>query len=417
MQEVRIPDLNNLPFASIIRLVAVGAAVIVAIWIGYTLFGKNDAGYYQVRQDIITGELTVKRDFGIYYNGLNKVTTYQIESSYTFGNDRDDKNVIGRAIEVRFNDGGIARISGDFRFRLPTNDEDMLRLHQEFGSGDQLMVELYIQGVKQSVFNTSLLMSSEESYTNKSLFPQWTLDQLQGGVYKTEEYRVEIVDEITKDIEIRKAVRIHRDEHGNPIRNEPVLNHYGITISQATIREPEYDNNILNLIREKRSFEVAITIADADAEKASQQKLTVIQNGKKQVTEAEYQARKIMEKAIEAARKDKTVALTLASKGLIVAEQDYLAESSKADGLIAQARGEADRRKKVKEADNALVMRTEAFEDIMGYYKKAFTQISWSPRIATASAAYGKNGLPPALESFLKVSEVVRKDLNLDLTF
>ena len=75
MQEVRIPDLNNLPFASIIRLVAVGAAVIVAIWIGYTLFGKNDAGYYQVRQDIITGELTVKRDFGIYYNGIKKVTT------------------------------------------------------------------------------------------------------------------------------------------------------------------------------------------------------------------------------------------------------------------------------------------------------------------------------------------------------
>lgn len=416
MQELRIPDLNNLPFTSIIRLVAVGVAVIVAIWIGYTLFGKNDAGYYQVRQDIITGELTVKRDFGIYYNGLKKVTTYQIESSYTFSNDRDDENVIGNAIEVRFNDGGIGRISGDFRFRLPANDEDMLRLHQEFGSGEQLMVELYIQGVKQSVFNTSLLMSSEESYTNKSLFPQWTLDQLQAGVYKTEEYRVEIVDEITKDIEVRKAVRIHRDEHGNPIRNEPVLNQYGITISQATIREPEYDRNILNLIREKRSFEVAITIAEADAEKASQQKLTVIQNGKKQVTEAEYQARKVMEKAIEAARKDKTVALTLADKGLIVAEQDFLAEKSKADGLIAQARGEADRRKKVKEADNALVMRTEAFEAIMGYYKKAFTKISWSPRIATASVAYGKNGLPPALESFLKISEVVRKDLNLDLT-
>ncbi|MDH3891560.1 MAG: SPFH domain-containing protein [candidate division Zixibacteria bacterium] len=417
MQEVNIPNLSNLPIARIIRFVAIGAGVILAIWIVYTLFGKNDAGYYQVRQDIITGELSVKRDFGIYYNGLKKVTTYQIESSYTFSNDRSDENVIGEAIEVRFNDGGIGRISGDFRFRLPANDEDMLRLHQEFGTGRELMNELYIQGVKQSVYNTSLLMSSEESYTNKSLFPQWTLDQLQAGVYKTEEYLVDMVDEITKEIETRKAVRIHRDEHGNPIRNEPVLNHYGITISQATIREPEYDKNILGLIREKRSFEVAITIAEADAEKASQEKLTVIQDGKKRVTEAEYSARKVMQKAIEEARKDKTVALTVATKGLIVAEQDFLAEKSKADGLIAQARGEADKRKKIKEADNALVMRTEAFEVVMGYYKNAFTKISWSPRIATSGAAYGENGLPSALESYLKIAEVVRKDLNLDLTF
>lgn len=415
--EVIKPELNNVPIGKIIKMIGSGLLVIIAIWIVFILFGKNDAGFYQVRQDIITGDLTVKRDFGIYYNGFKKVTTYQIESSYTFSNDKDEKNIIGPAIEVRFNDGGIGRISGDFRFRLPANDDDMLKVHQIFGTPKELMDELYIQAVKRSVFTTSLLMSSEESYTNKSLFPQWTLDQLQNGVYQTEEYRIAITDEITQEIETRKAVRILRDEHNNPIRNEPVLNQFGITISQATIREPEYDRNILNLIKKKRSFEVAITIAEADAEKASQQKLTVIEDGKKMVTEAEYEARKKMQKAIEEARKDKTVALTLASKDLIVSEQNYLAEKSKADGLIAQAKGEADRRKKVKEADNALVARAEAFEDIMGFYQNAFTKISWSPRIATSSSAMGENGLPPAFESFIKISEVVRQDLNLNLKF
>ncbi len=415
--EIIRPDLKNLPIGRILRTVGWGLLVVFAIWITFVLFGKNNAGFYQVRQDIITGDLSIKSDFGIYYNGFKKVTTYQIESSYTFSNDKNDENVIGPAIEVRFNDGGIGRISGDFRFRLPANDIDLLKIHQIFGSPKPLMDELYIQAVKRSVFTTSLLMSSEESYTNKSLFPQWTLDQLQNGVYQTEEYMIDVTDEITGEVENRKAVRILRDEHNNPVRNEPVLNQFGITISQATIREPEYDKNILNLIKQKRSFEVAITIAEADAEKASQQKLTVIEEGKKLITEAEYEARKKMQKAIEAARKDKTVALTIASKELIVAEQNYLAEKSKADGLISQAKGEADRRKRVKEADNALVARKDAFEEIMGYYQNAFTKISWSPRIATSSSALGADGLPPAFQSFIKISEVVRQDLNLNLKF
>ncbi len=411
------PNLDKLSISSIVRGVGFIALFGIIIWIGYTLFGKNNAGYFQVRQDIVTGELSVKRDYGIYFNGLKKVTTYQIESSYTFSNDKEDANVIGPAVEVRFNDGGIGKISGDFRFRLPSSDDEMLILHQDFGGPKDLMDELYIQAVKQSVYNTSLLMSSEESYTNKSLFPQWTLDQLQNGVYKTEEFNIEVVDVITGDIENRKAVRILRDDLGNPIRNEPVLLKYGITISQATIREPEYDKNILNLIREKRRFEVAISVAAADAAKASQEKLTVIEDGKKMVTEAEYEAKRKMEKAVEEAKKDKVVAITQANKKLIMAEQKYLAEKSNADGLIAQNKGEAEKRRKIKEADNALVMRTEAFKEIMDYYKVAFQKIKWSPQIATSSAATGPSGLPPAYESYLKISDIVLKDLNLDLKF
>ncbi len=176
--EIKTPQMVNVPIGRIVRLIGMIALVIIALWTIYILFGKNDAGYYQIRQDIVSGELSVKRDFGIYFNGIKKVTTYQIESSYTFSNNTKEENVIGRAIQVRFNDGGIGDISGDFRFRLPANDDDLLKLHQEFGTPKSLMNELFIQGVKQAVYNTSLLMSSEESYTNKSLFPQWTLDQL-----------------------------------------------------------------------------------------------------------------------------------------------------------------------------------------------------------------------------------------------
>ena len=412
----KLPTLPNLPMTKLVRVVGWIIVAVVFIWLLTTLFKKNDAGYYQVRQDYLTGALSTRWDPGIYFNGFKKVTTYQVETSYTFSDDPREENVIGPAIPVRFNDGGIGRISGDFRFRLPSNEDDMILLHQMFGGHDALMEELYIQAVKQAVYNTSQLMSSEESYTNKSLFPQWTRDQLQAGVYKTEEYTETFVDTLRSTTETRKSVRILYDSAGNEIRNEPVLQHFGINITQATIREPSYDQNILNLISEKRKFEVEITVAEAEADEARQKKLTVIEDGKKQVTEAEYEARRKMEKEVEAAKKDKTVAVTQANKRLAVAEQMFLAEKARADGLIAQAQGEAEKRRKVKSADNALVARTQAFEEIMSYYRDAYTKISWSPRIATSSAL-SADGLPPAYLSLTKIAGVVQSDLGLDLKF
>ncbi len=415
-----VPDLQlpaNITPGKVIKVIVYLAVAVVLISVMTTLFKKNDAGYYQVRQDYVTGDLSVRWDPGIYFNGLKKTTTYQVETSYTFSDDRSEENIIGPAIPVRFNDGGIGRIAGDFRFRLPANEDDMIRLHQMFGSHGALMEELFIQAVKQSVYNTSQLMSSEESYTNKSLFPQWTRDQLASGVYMTEEFTEVFLDSVRSTTETRKSVRIRIDSAGVPIRNEPVLIQFGITITQATIREPSYDQNILKLISEKRKFEVEITVAEAEADEARQKKLTVIEDGKKQVTEAEYEARRAMAKAVEAAKKDKTVAVTHADKRLAVAEQLFQAEKARADGLIAQASGEAEKRKKVKEADNALVVRTEAFIEIMGYYGEAYTKIDWSPRIATSSIALGKDGLPPAYVSLTSIAEVVRKDLNLDLKF
>lgn len=382
-----------------------------------TLFKKNDAGYYQVRQNHITGSLIVRWTPGIYFNGLCKVTTYQIETSYTFSDDPKEKNVIGKAIPVRFNDGGIGRISGDFRFQLPSNEQNMIRIHEIFGSPNEMMEELYIPAVKKCVFTTSQLMSSEESYTNKSQFPQRTRDQLLLGVYQTEEYSEKIVDTVRGTTEVKKRVRIRTDSVGNPLRQEPVLKTYGINITQAAIREPRYDQNILTLIAKKREFEVNITVAQANAEEAHQQMFTAIEEGKRAVTEAEYEALQKKEKAVEASKKDRTVALTHASKRLEVAKQTFRAETSRADGLIAQAKGEAERRRKVKQADNALVARAEAYKDILGYYAEAYTKIGWSPRIATTAAALGENGLPPGYIALMRISELVRRDLGLDLSF
>lgn len=393
--------------------------VLGGIWLLSTLIEKNDAGFYQVRRHLITGKLYVRYEPGFYFNGLCSVTTYQRQTSYTFSNSTSERNTVGPAIKVRFNDGGEGFISGDFRFQLPANDEDMVRIHEIFGSPENIMKELFAPLINEVVYKSSQLLSSEESYTNKARFAQLTVDQLENGIYLTEEYYERTNDPISGAAEVRRRVRIKRDANGAPVRigGVPGLKEYNITITQNVIREPDYGGNITSLIEQKRRFENDIAVAEANAEKANQEKLTVIANGRKNVTVAEYEAKKTMEKAVEAAKKDKIVAITDARRELEVAKQNYRASKARADGLILETKGVADRRKKVKEADNALLARAEAFNEIMGYYSRAYSAIDWSPRVATAAALQKNSDLPPAYLSLIKISEIVRKDLNLDLNF
>jgi hypothetical protein len=295
----------------------------------------------------------------------------------------------------------------------------MIRVHEIFGDPNVLMTELYIPLINEVVYKSSQLLSSEESYTNKARFAQLTVDQLENGIYETEEYVVTKRDSETGSSEIQKKVRIKTDDEGIPIRLSgiPSLKAYNIQVTQNVIREPSYGKNITDLISQKRKFENDIAVAEADAEKANQQKLTVIANGKKQVTEADYAARQVMAEQVEEAKKDKTVALTRANQRLEVSQQQYLVAEREADGKILQVTGEADKRRKVKLADNALLARTEAFQEIMGFYEVAFTKVSWSPRIATVAASTGPDGLPPAFNSFNNVAELVMKDLGLTLSF
>lgn len=409
----------NWPLRRVVRWIVWSGVGIIGVSVLLTFAEKNDSGFYQVRRHEVFGDLYVRYDAGWYYNGLCDVTTYQVETSYTFSSEKHEERVVGPAIKVRFNDGGEGFISGDFRFQLPANDEDMIRVHEIFGGPDALMRELYIPLINEVVFKSSQLLSSEESYTNKARFAQLTVDQLENGIYETEEYLIISVDSATGKTDVQKKVRIKRDENGAPARLSgiPSLKAYNIQVTQNVIREPSYGKNITDLISEKRKFENDIAVAEADAEKANQQKLTVIANGKKRVTEAQYAAKQVMAEKVEGAKKDKTVAVIRAEQRLEVSKQQYLVAQRQADGKILQITGEAEKRRKVKQADNALLARTEAFQEIIGYYQGAFTKVSWSPRIATVSALTGRDGLPPAFNSFNKVAELVMKDLGLTLTF
>ena len=382
----------------------------------------NDAGFVQVRTSWLTGDIFIRRDAGWYLNGLCSVETYQLETSYPFNNDRSDDTRLGPAIPVRFNDGGEAFISGDFRFQLPVSDDFLVKLHQTYGNADWLMEELYIPAVKQAVYSTSQLLSSEESYTKKALFPQWVLDQITFGTYKTDERLIAVRDSVGNVSDWQKTVEILRDPMTNKeLRNKPMLEEFGVRITQANILEPEYHESIVKLINEKRTYEVNINVAQATAETAIQQKETAVARGEREVREAEYAALQEKAKSVAEAEKVANIAITDANRELDVAQAEFRKARAEADGMIALAEGQATKRRKVKAADNALQARTTAYGECLDFYIDAFSASEASnavaPRVSSVGGALSKDGLPIGYAFLSSIAEEIRQDLGLDLKF
>lgn len=408
---------EGLDFHRIAKWVVTVLGIIIVLGGAVSMFTNNNAGFIQVLENPLTHKMWVRHAPGIYVKGVSRVTSYQIQSSYTFSNDKTDKTKTGPAINVRYNDGGTADISGDYRFQLPNDDEYILKIHQIFGSPAKLMHELFMQAVKQAVYATSQLMSSEEAYTKGAQFPQWVQDQLMFGVYKTEE-AIENIKRPDGTVDVRRYVRIKRDAANVPMRNEPVLEEFHITVPQATCKEPGFDETIQKLIQEKRQYEQDISVAEATATTAQQEKLTAIESGKTDVMKARYAALKALSKAVESARKDSTVWVTNAEQALEVAKASYAQSRDAADGQIAEAEGAAARRAANKSADNALLARVEAYQQILGFYEEAWAKVPWNEwQYAPESTAMTSDGIPYVYATMLRTAALVQKDLNLDLGF
>ena len=122
------------------RVKLIGGAVLALILIiglataSRQIFETNNAGYYQIKQAAMSGEMTVISDPGTYMQMFGNITTYQISDVYYFSKTEGEGGTQSNAepIKVRFNDGGTAEISGMIKFRLPSDPVKRMALHRDF---------------------------------------------------------------------------------------------------------------------------------------------------------------------------------------------------------------------------------------------------------------------------------------------
>jgi len=407
------------------KVLVMGASFIVALFIVITLFSQIfstvDSGTYHIKQAAITGTMTAKMVPGMYGLLFGSNEIWPKAETYYFTADRDTREDVAEdlSIEVRFNDGSIARISGTIRVILPNNEEEAIELVTKSGyrSYRALRDKLILPTLRNAIRNTANLMSSRESYsTNRSDFVNWSWDQIQNGVYETEEESRMVADEITGE-EIKRTFKvIRKDGSGNIIRGKNPLLETGINLANFEVKQFRYSSAVSQQIETQQKAFMAVATAVAEAKQAEQEKIKVEAQGKKEVTIAKYEKEQEKIRAVTDAEKDKRVAELKAEKELAVARLERQAAGETKQKFILLGEGEAARKKLVMAADGALKQKLEAWLQSQQYWAQAYQSRAVPSYYIAGGGDKGAGSPDMQSQQFMSfINAMMAKQLGLDL--
>ena len=396
-----------------------------------SLFSTVDSGTYHVKQAAITGTMTAKMEPGMYglYFGSNE--TWPKAETYYFTSERDTKDDVDEdlSIEVRFNDGSLANISGTIRIILPVSDQQAIDLTTKYGyrKYEALKDKMILPVLRNALRNTANLMSSRESYsTHRSNYVNWAWDQIQNGVYDTEEEEREIVDPISGDKIKRTFKIVKRNSNGDPIRAKDPLEGTGIRLANFEVKQFRYSSAVAKQIETQQKAFMAVATASAKAKQAEQEKIRVMAEGKMEVEKARYEkeqekiravtdAQKEKEVGELKAQKEKNIAEIAANQRKNVAKLDKDAAAYKKQEQILLGEGEAKRKKLVMIADGALKQKLDAWVKAQDMWAKAYSSRKVPAYVVSGQGKSGSQDLQS--QQFMNMINVMTaKQLGLDLT-
>lgn len=238
-------------------------------------------------------------------------------------------------LEVRFNDGSVAKVKGTVKFRLPSNPEKQKELHRDYATYENVERDLIIRNVGEALSNTATFMVAEDSYAaGRAVFSDLAMQQLKEGIFKTSTKTIDVIDTDGTKFK-KKEIRIVYDAEGKPeIQKESTLKYYGIEVVQFVVNDFKYDEKIEDLIARKKDAEQNKVVAMANAEKAKQDAITAEEQGKARVAEAKAKAEVEKITAVVEAQKKAEVAKLEAEQAKYEAQK--IAEKGKAEAEVAK---------------------------------------------------------------------------------
>jgi regulator of protease activity HflC (stomatin/prohibitin superfamily) len=313
-----------------IALGSLGVSIVIAAVAAGQIFEQLEAGTYHVKQDYISGNLSVINDPGVYLQMFAKIHEYPVADTYDFSTPEN-------AITVRFNDASVAKIHGQIKYTLPSHPDAQLQLHQQTRSYEAVKKSLIRQVVDASLRQSATHFGAEDVYSiRRGDFIDLTRDQIKDGIYATtfSEFKENDVDGNSR---IVRQVSIKDDEAGNPIITEPsVFKTYQMGIIQLTIQDIDFDERTDELIAKRKEAEQQEIVAKADAKRAKQDAIKAREEGKAKIATVEAAALAEKATAVINAEREKEVAEQEAMKAL---------EDEKKIKAIGRAESEAARMK------------------------------------------------------------------------
>ena len=416
------------------------AATISAICVIFSTFYTTDAGYNYVVENTLMGSISVYTEPGVHFMvpGFTRITPYKQAATINFTNSEiADPTEFTRsepAVSIAFADTYTADIPATFRFRLPTDHENMIKLHKEFRSFENLVGAVLTKSAIDVIVITGTQYTGEEFFQGGvNSYKVQLDDQLKNGIYQTrreqilvEETEVAAVSSSNANANLleqttRKVWKnvILTDKDGKALRLGNPLAQYGIESTQVTIGNPlpsakldKLLENKRNLVAKRISAIEQLQTAEAEAQ-AVQQEGEIEKRRQIQVAQREKEVaiiqrqreveaeRQIAEKETVIREKERELAVIDKKKELEVAEANR--DIQKAAAEAAKFEAEAIRQKGLAEAevDSAKLAAKQVAKDIyMAEIQRDIAQIMY-PALANVNItmpqfyAGGNSGTAP----------------------
>jgi len=366
------------------KLAGLGSLLGLFALLAYGLVETVGQSSYQVRQMIVTGKMDAKLTPGMWLQIFSNIVTWPKAETFFFANDESGSAKIDRAIEVRFNDGSLCDVSGTVRIILPNSEQQTIDLVTKYGyaSYGDLEQKLILPVVRNGLRLTANLMSARESYSDKRAdFVFWVWDQIQNGLYETEEETRKVTDPVSGQ-EITKAFKkIKRTQDGTPVYQQNPLEGLGITLANFEVKLFDYTEKVREQIGTQQTALMAVATAVAKSQQAEQEALMVQAEGKAKVARERYEEEQKKIRAVvqaqerlEVAELEKSRAIVEAQKRIEVAELDRLVAGQKKQEEILLGQGQAERKRLILQADGALKQKLEAYVRSQQVWANAFAQ-------------------------------------------
>jgi hypothetical protein len=416
MNPMENPIQNRISRRSIV--VAVLSIIAFIFFLIVNPFSWNDAGNRTVVERT-TGEQIVQFAPGIFYAGFfakekewpNQISvTYQEESAEL---SLEDNGIEVGQIMIRFSDATTANVKGITQFILPSDEKEMILIHNTHRTPQSLVVKRLAPYTKECLQSSAQLMSSEKHYGGgRAQMAQDFMDQLKEGVYLLRTEENVVFDSLESEKKRVYQTEIQIDpKTALPKRKLSSIKEYGITVADAAITDVDYEDKVDQKLIKIIDAVTKSSISKQELMTAQQQTLTAKAKGEQALVEIEYQQ-----------KQEQTKQVVEAETKVKVAEQDKLQQKIAYEGAILEAKkikeladAQAYARSRIMQADGALEMKLQAQIEVQKAWAEAFGKYTGAvvPQFQTgASGGATGNG---ALTFMEIIAAKTAKDFALEL--
>ena len=396
----------------------VGALLALIFLLWFNPFSWNDA----TERTVVTGasgKQFVQFQPGLFFSGFfAKQTSYpnQISISYQEEEadwDLKDNNIDIGLISVRFNDPASATCKGIVQYILPTDEREMLQIHNAHRSVEGLVRKRLAPYTQECLQSCAQLMNTEMHYSGgRAQMAQDYLDQLRNGVYLLNVKEINVYDTIEKSSRKLYQVQKQYSDSGTIKRKYSSIKEYNIVVADAQITDVDYETAIDSLIQKKLAAATKASVSRQELMTAQQQALTAEAQGKRELVTIEYEKKKEQTTQVVAAQTKVEVAKQ-DLQAQIIARKAAVEEGAKIKTL---ADANAYEKQKLIQADGALEQKLKAWTRAQEYWAKAFGEFQGAivPQYQTGVSGSGNNN--GALDFMQIMGMKAARDLNLDLS-